>query len=78
MPSLIEKQRSSHFLNVYARRDDKQISALGGKVEDIGDITEEADGVWATFYMHYKDKDDLLSTVVEKFYQDVIAQLASG
>ncbi len=44
----------------------------------IEDITEEADVGRATFYMHYRDKDDLLATVVEKSYQDVIAHLAGS
>ena len=41
----------------------------------IEDITERADVGRATFYMHYKDKDDLLATIVENFYQDIVAHL---
>lgn len=43
----------------------------------VEDITERADVGRATFYMHYKDKDDLLKTVVDGFHEEVVARLIS-
>ena len=43
----------------------------------VQDITDRADVGRATFYMHYRDKNELLKTVVERFYEEVMAQLSS-
>ena len=40
----------------------------------IQDITDRADLGRATFYMHYKDKEDLLEAVVDKFRIDLESQ----
>ncbi|MEM7113462.1 MAG: TetR/AcrR family transcriptional regulator [Chloroflexota bacterium] len=43
----------------------------------VEDITERADVGRATFYIHYKDKDDLLKTVVDGFHEEVVARLVT-
>lgn len=40
----------------------------------IQDITDRADLGRATFYIHYKDKEDLLTAVVDQFRQDLEEQ----
>lgn len=43
----------------------------------VEDITERADVGRATFYIHYKDKDDLLKTVIDGFHEEIVARLIS-
>lgn len=41
----------------------------------VQDIVDEAEISRVTFYRHYKDKDDLLTTYLEMVYQDLVACL---
>lgn len=41
----------------------------------VQDITDRADLARATFYLHYKDKDELLTTSLEEVYYDLVARL---
>lgn len=41
----------------------------------IQDITERADLRRATFYLHYKDKDELLMTVLQEIFDELIQQI---
>jgi AcrR family transcriptional regulator len=41
----------------------------------IQDITEKANLGRATFYLHFKDKDELLLDVIEQFIEDFMAQV---
>ena len=41
----------------------------------IQDITERADLRRATFYLHYKDKDELLLTVLQETFDELVEQI---
>src|SRR5437868_4937351 len=41
----------------------------------IQDITERADLRRATFYLHYKDKDELLMTVLQETFDELVEQI---
>lgn len=41
----------------------------------IQDITERADLRRATFYLHYKDKDELLMTVLQETFDELIREI---
>lgn len=41
----------------------------------VQDITDKADVARATFYLHYKDKDELLMTSMEEVYDDLVARI---
>jgi AcrR family transcriptional regulator len=41
----------------------------------IQDITERADLRRATFYLHYKDKDELLMTMLQETFDELIQQI---
>jgi AcrR family transcriptional regulator len=41
----------------------------------IQDITERADLRRATFYLHYKDKEELLLTVLQAMFDDLVSQI---
>ncbi len=41
----------------------------------VQDITDKADIARATFYLHYRDKDELLSNSLEDVYDDLVGRL---
>jgi AcrR family transcriptional regulator len=41
----------------------------------IQDITERADLRRATFYLHYKDKDELLMTILQETFDELVGQI---
>jgi AcrR family transcriptional regulator len=41
----------------------------------IQDITERADLRRATFYLHYKDKDELLMTVLQETFDELVTEI---
>lgn len=41
----------------------------------IQDITDRADVARATFYLHFKDKDELLMTSMEEVYDDLVRRI---
>src|SRR5689334_7087645 len=40
----------------------------------IQDITDRADLARATFYLHFKDKEDLLASSLEELYEELVAR----
>ena len=44
----------------------------------VEDITNRADLGRATFYMHYKDKDELLTKIIDGFYDAMEKELEAG
>lgn len=44
----------------------------------VQDITDRADLGRATFYLHYSDKEDLLSAIVDQSYQEIEARLGNA
>lgn len=51
------------------------ITEKGYDAITVQDITDEADLARATFYLHYRDKDELLSKSMEDVYDDLVARL---
>ncbi len=44
----------------------------------VQDITDRADLGRATFYLHYSDKEDLLSAIVDQSYQEIAERLENA
>lgn len=44
----------------------------------VQDITDRADLGRATFYLHYSDKEDLLSAIVDQSYQEMAERLENA
>ena len=51
------------------------ILAKGYDAVTIEDITEQADLGRTTFYLHYKDKEELLMQSLEAVFDDLVAQI---
>lgn len=69
------KQRTRRKLLDAARR---VIARLGYETTGVLDITEEADVSKATFYLHFKDKEDLTRTLILEGFDALRAELHSA
>ncbi len=69
------KQRTRRRLLDAARQ---VIVRLGYEATGVLDITEEADVSKATFYLHFKDKEDLTRTLILQGFDDLRAALQTA